>query len=220
MVRLQIHAYNHITLYLYLISTIFYEHGSYIQFHTSVFIIIIFCINITFTRALYFIIPTIFMLCIHLLVHSSLGTCDLWCPYVCYLYHYAPTIKNLTYYSYPISTNCTMWPWWISWNYVIDSTQFGCVLMSLALITSTARGIGFSNLAYLQRNTLVMFRCWIQNSVRWMFSQHKWVLCCQKQVYQAGINNCIPQNTMGCNNLSLSEIPASDSKVHKWAVPS
>ena len=30
---------------------------------------------------------------------------------------------------------------------------------------------------------------------------------------QAGINNCIPHNTMGCNYLSLPEIPASDTKV-------
>ena len=39
-------------------------------------------------------------------------------------------------------------------------------------------------------------------------------LCCQKQVSQAGISNCIPQNTVGCNYLSLPEIPASGNKVH------
>ena len=38
-------------------------------------------------------------------------------------------------------------------------------------------------------------------------------LCCQKQVSQAGISNCIPQNTVGCNYLSLPEIPATGVKV-------
>ena len=40
-----------------------------------------------------------------------------------------------------------------------------------------------------------------------------WGLWHQKQVSQAGINNCIPQNTVGCNYLSLSEIPASGTEV-------
>ena len=40
-----------------------------------------------------------------------------------------------------------------------------------------------------------------------------WGLWCQKQVSQAGISNCIPQHTVGCNYLSLSEIPASGAKV-------
>ena len=39
-------------------------------------------------------------------------------------------------------------------------------------------------------------------------------LCCQKQVSQAGISNYIPQFTVGCNYLSLPEIPASGNKVH------
>ena len=33
-----------------------------------------------------------------------------------------------------------------------------------------------------------------------------WGLCCQKQASQAGISNYIPQFTVGCNYLSLSEI--------------
>ena len=41
----------------------------------------------------------------------------------------------------------------------------------------------------------------------------KWPSCLrvnhQKQISQAGISNCIPQNTVGCNYLSLPEIPAS-----------
>ena len=41
-----------------------------------------------------------------------------------------------------------------------------------------------------------------------------WELCCQKQVSQAGISNYIPQFTVGCNYLSLPEIPASGNKVH------
>ena len=40
-----------------------------------------------------------------------------------------------------------------------------------------------------------------------------WGLCCQKQVSQARISNYIPQFTVGCNYLSLPEIPASDNKV-------
>ena len=47
--------------------------------------------------------------------------------------------------------------------------------------------------------------------------QHKWRLCLQKPVSQAGIINYIPQFTVGCNYLSLREIPASGDKVLKWA---
>ena len=39
-------------------------------------------------------------------------------------------------------------------------------------------------------------------------------LCCQKQVSQAGIGNYIPQFTVGCNYVSLPEIPVSGNKVH------
>ena len=39
-----------------------------------------------------------------------------------------------------------------------------------------------------------------------------WELCCQKQVSQAGISNYIPQFIVGCNYLSLPEIPASGNK--------
>ena len=39
-----------------------------------------------------------------------------------------------------------------------------------------------------------------------------WRLWYQKQVSQAGISNCIPQNTVGCNYVSLPEIPASGTK--------
>ena len=38
-------------------------------------------------------------------------------------------------------------------------------------------------------------------------------LWCKKQVSQAGISNCIPQFTVGCNYLFLPEIPASGAKV-------
>ena len=40
-----------------------------------------------------------------------------------------------------------------------------------------------------------------------------WGLQCQKQVSQAGISNYIPQFTVGCNYVSLPEIPASATKV-------
>ena len=42
-----------------------------------------------------------------------------------------------------------------------------------------------------------------------------WELWCRKQVSQAGISNCIPQYSVGCNYLSLSEIPASAIR-HGW----
>ena len=42
---------------------------------------------------------------------------------------------------------------------------------------------------------------------------HIWGLYCQKQVSQAGISNYIPQFTLGCNYLSLPDIPASGNKV-------
>ena len=40
-----------------------------------------------------------------------------------------------------------------------------------------------------------------------------WGLWCQKQVSQAGISNCIPQFTVGCNYLPLPEIPVSGTNV-------
>ena len=44
-------------------------------------------------------------------------------------------------------------------------------------------------------------------------NQDIWRLRRQKQVSQAGISNYIPQFTVGCNYLSLPEIPASGTKV-------
>ena len=44
----------------------------------------------------------------------------------------------------------------------------------------------------------------------------KWGLCYQKQISQAGISTYIPQLTVGCNYLSLPEIPASGNKVLKY----
>ena len=49
---------------------------------------------------------------------------------------------------------------------------------------------------------------WCEEKLNWLW--------CQKQVTQAGTNNCIPQNTMGCDYLSLPEIPASSTKVLHW----
>ena len=45
---------------------------------------------------------------------------------------------------------------------------------------------------------------------------HKWLLWCQKQVSQAGISNCIPQDTVEYNYLSLPEIPVSGTKGLKY----
>ena len=62
------------------------------------------------------------------------------------------------------------------------------------------------------------------NGQIWHFSNHfSWLFCykfwyvrglwCQKQVSQAEISNCIPQFSVGCNYLSLPEIPASCTKI-------
>ena len=48
---------------------------------------------------------------------------------------------------------------------------------------------------------------------------HVWGLWCQKQAFQAGISNCIPQNTAGCHHLSLPQIPASGPKVLIYTGP-
>ena len=45
-----------------------------------------------------------------------------------------------------------------------------------------------------------------------------WGLNYQKQVSQAWISNCIPQNVVGCNYISLLEIPASGNKVHIYDI--
>ena len=39
-----------------------------------------------------------------------------------------------------------------------------------------------------------------------------WGLCCQTQVSQAGVSSFIPRFTVGCNYLSLPDIPAPDKK--------
>ena len=44
-------------------------------------------------------------------------------------------------------------------------------------------------------------------------------LCCQKQVSQAGISNCIPQYSVGGNYLFLPEKPASGNKVNYLFLP-
>ena len=45
-----------------------------------------------------------------------------------------------------------------------------------------------------------------------------WGLWCQKQVSRAGIRNCIPQYSVGCNYLSLPEMPASGTKVLNYGM--
>ena len=46
---------------------------------------------------------------------------------------------------------------------------------------------------------------------------HIYGLCRQKQVSQTGLSNCIPQYSVGCNYLSLPEIPAFVIKVLIYA---
>ena len=43
--------------------------------------------------------------------------------------------------------------------------------------------------------------------------EDKWGLWCQKLVPQAGISNCIPQYSVGCDYLFLPELPSSCTKV-------
>ena len=66
----------------------------------------------------------------------------------------------------------------------------------------------------------VLFICFISSyladvTTAWLTTL-KWGLCYQKQVSQTGISNYIPQLTVGCNYLSLPEIPASGNKVLKY----
>ena len=42
---------------------------------------------------------------------------------------------------------------------------------------------------------------------------HIWGFWRQKQVSQAWLNNCIPQNTVVCNYLSMAELPVSGAKI-------
>ena len=46
-----------------------------------------------------------------------------------------------------------------------------------------------------------------------LFHMVIWGLWCPRPISQARTSNCIPRNTVGCNYLSLPEIPASDTKV-------
>ena len=58
------------------------------------------------------------------------------------------------------------------------------------------------------------FTIWTQNiNYPDMIILHIWGLWCTKQVSQAGINNYIPQFNVGCNYLSLPEIPTPGIKV-------
>ena len=54
-------------------------------------------------------------------------------------------------------------------------------------------------------------KIYLRQNKKWILRCFKdiWGLWCQKQVYQAGISNCIPQYSVGFNYLSLPEIPAS-----------
>ena len=61
------------------------------------------------------------------------------------------------------------------------------------------------------------YRCLLQSSFQFI-SSHIWGRRSEKQVSQAWISNCIPQYTVGCNYLSLPEIPASGTKVLIWKV--
>ena len=60
---------------------------------------------------------------------------------------------------------------------------------------------------------------WVKSFVEYatdvyMITNYIWGLWCQKHISPAGMSNCIPQYSVGCNYLSLPEIPASGTEVH------
>ena len=59
---------------------------------------------------------------------------------------------------------------------------------------------------------------WEHQTRLWTHNNH--YIWCQKQVSQAWISNCIPHYYVGCNYLSMPEIPASGTKVGclMWAI--
>ena len=64
----------------------------------------------------------------------------------------------------------------------------------------------------LPRDIRTTWNDWVK-AVKWVVDvSGKWRFRCQKQVSQARISNCIPQYSVGCNYLSMPEIPASGAK--------
>ena len=77
-----------------------------------------------------------------------------------------------------------------------------------------------------QRSTWVPFLCPVYHmdylhglSVLCLVTEI-WGLWCLKQVSHAWLNNCISRYYVGCNYLSMHQIPASDTKVRISSVPS
>ena len=70
------------------------------------------------------------------------------------------------------------------------------------------------NLFYVSLNKFSL--TWVKidtiHSVVSFSSNKKWGVWCQKQVSQAGISNCIPQNAVVCNYLSMPEMSGSGTK--------
>ena len=54
-------------------------------------------------------------------------------------------------------------------------------------------------------------------SILCAIDHHKRGLWCQRQASKKGISICIPQYSVRCNYLSITEIPASGTKVLKYA---
>ena len=74
--------------------------------------------------------------------------------------------------------------------------------------------VGKSEYLQLQRPLRPQMTNW--NHISVTRYRYNWELCRQKQVSQVGISNYIPQFTVGCNYLSLPEIPASGDQVLNW----
>ena len=77
------------------------------------------------------------------------------------------------------------------------------------------------SMLYVNHWSLFSTVCYVvlcYNSSLLYIAYMNWGFWCQKQVSHTGISNCIPQSTVGCNYLSLPEIPASGAKVlnHPW----
>ena len=74
-------------------------------------------------------------------------------------------------------------------------------------------------------NAYVYFACWSTlTCCGTLFNAYvttmNWGLGYQKQVSQAGISNCIPQYSVGCDYLFLPGIHASGAKFYNWAMRS
>ena len=111
----------------------------------------------------------------------------------------------------------------IGWTH----TQNDPCISNMLSRSQILRALKISTFIYVWTRYFVLnFKGIIWNSTKYLlppytqFSYaHIWQLWRQKQVSRTGISNYIPQFTVGCNYLSLPEIPASGNKVKNcWMI--